>query len=48
MIDQITIPLREYQALRQDRYKLWALEGAGVDNWEGFDDAMEAIESDEN
>ena len=34
----------EYESLLQDRMKLRALEGAGVDNWEGYDIAMEMLE----
>jgi hypothetical protein len=34
----------EYESLLKDRDKLRALEGAGVDNWEGYDIAMEMME----
>lgn len=30
--------------LMDDQLKLLCLEGAGVDNWQGFDDAMDAYE----
>lgn len=38
----VTIPLNEYLQLIDDREKLYALEGAGVDNWEGYDEARAA------
>lgn len=31
----------ELEEIRKDRLKLRALEAAGVDNWEGYDYAME-------
>jgi hypothetical protein len=40
-VDQfITITTKEYESLLDDSKKLEALEGAGVDNWSGFDIAM--------
>jgi hypothetical protein len=40
----VTIPKSEYDELLHDSKKLNALESAGVDNWEGYDFAMEAME----
>lgn len=37
----VTIPLAEYQQLQACKAKLYALEAGGVDNWDGYDDAME-------
>lgn len=37
----ITIPQEEYDQLIKDQNMLIALQGAGVDNWEGYDAAME-------
>ena len=37
----IVIPKKEYDGLLDDENKLNCLEGAGVDNWQGYDDAME-------
>lgn len=41
--DTVTISRAEYEQLLADQAKLHALEGAGVDNWTGYDDAMEAL-----
>lgn len=41
--DQVTIPAQELEELREDQRKLNALETAGVDNWEGYDNAMEIL-----
>ena len=40
--ETINISLKEYEDLIDDSLKLSALEGVGVDNWCGWDDAMEA------
>lgn len=37
----ICIPLSEYAALQKDSMFLAALEAAGVDNWSGYDMAVE-------
>ena len=39
--ETITITKKEYQSLLQDSKWLQALEGAGVDNWSGYDYARE-------
>lgn len=44
LIEEGFIPTKGYESLLEDRDKLCALEGAGVDNWEGYDDAMESLE----
>jgi hypothetical protein len=41
MNEEITIPRDEYESLLRDRKKLQCLQGAGVDNWEGYDIAMD-------
>jgi len=40
--ETVTISKKEYDDLLDDSLKLSALEGVGVDNWCGWDDAMEA------
>lgn len=39
--ETITISKKEYEQLLKDRNKLQALEEGGVDNWQGYDYAME-------
>jgi hypothetical protein len=39
----ITISLDEYVKLLEDSKFLTCLLGAGVDNWEGYDDAQEML-----
>ena len=41
MEETVTISKKEYESLLEDSKKLTALENAGVDNWEGFDEARE-------
>ncbi len=43
LMDEVTITREEYDSLRQASETLQALEDAGVDNWEGYELAMEAI-----
>ena len=45
--DTITITLAEYNSLLHDQRKLTCLEGAGVDNWDGYDSAMDMLEEEE-
>ena len=40
----IEIPIKEYEELIRDQIILCALEAEGVDNWEGWDIAMEELE----
>lgn len=42
--DSIRITKKEYEGLNKDSRILLALQGAGVDNWEGFDSAMEMLD----
>ena len=39
----IAIPVDRYEQLLEDSLWLSALRGAGVDNWEGYDYAMELL-----
>lgn len=39
----VTIPKSEYDQLMHDADKLSCLEALGVDNWQGYDDAMEML-----
>lgn len=43
----VTITQKEYDYLNDRDWKLICLEGAGVDNWEGYDFAMEQYNTDE-
>lgn len=45
--ETVMISKREYYRLKQSYEVLMALEGAGVDNWEGYSYAMEALEESE-
>jgi hypothetical protein len=38
---KITIDKKQYDSLCDDSNKLMFLEAHGVDNWQGYDDAME-------
>ena len=40
----ISITKAEYDALAADSRFLAALEGAGVDNWDGYDNAQDMLE----
>ena len=40
-VEMVTIPSDEYDELRERDQFLDALEVAGVDNWEGYDMAMD-------
>lgn len=41
----VTITQEEYDDLIEDAKILQVLRGSGVDNWEGYDGAMEALDS---
>ena len=43
-MSRVTIPTEEYEALLADSRLLVALQNAGVDNWEGYEFAMEALD----
>jgi hypothetical protein len=47
-IDMVSISNDRLQELLKAEAKLIALEAAGVDNWEGYDEAMEILEEMEN
>lgn len=44
--DVVTIGAEELHDLRQEAKMLRALEAAGVDNWSGYDHAMEIMRED--
>lgn len=44
--ETITIPLKEYNDLIDSQAWLDALESAGVDNWSGYDYAVELYKED--
>jgi len=46
-VDIITISLKEYESLLDSQRWVDALENAGVDNWEGYDFAVELYKEDE-
>ena len=48
MEETITISKKEYESLLEDQKLLQCLQDAGVDNWEGYDYAMEMMEDVEN
>ncbi len=48
MSDMIEITYEEYKRLLEAERMLNALEGAGVDNWEGYDYAMEMLEQEDD
>jgi hypothetical protein len=41
MMETVTIYKTEYEDLLEDQKLLLCLQGAGVDNWQGYDYAME-------
>lgn len=43
----ISIPIEEYKKLLDDSEFLGALRAAGVDNWDGYDYALELMDDDE-
>lgn len=43
MEEMIEITLKEYNSLVEDSIMLEALQCAGVDNWQGYDFAMETF-----
>lgn len=46
--ETITIPIEKYYRLRDAAWRLNALENAGVDNWDGYDYAVELLEGTED
>lgn len=45
---KVIIPLSEYKKLKADEQLLQALDECGVDNWEGWSDACDLVESQED
>ncbi len=43
----VTITEEEYQSLKEDARLLQCLRAAGVDNWEGWDDAIDIFNEEE-
>ena len=41
--ESITIPITEYESLIKDAFFLQCLESGGVDNWEGYEEAIEIL-----
>ena len=48
LADTVTITKEEYDSLLASERMLLALEGAGVDNWDGYEFAVESLEEDED
>ena len=44
MEETITISKKEYESLLEDQKLLQCLQGAGVDNWSGYDYAIEMMQ----
>lgn len=42
-METVTIPKTEYDELCRTKAIYYALSAAGVDNWEGWDDAMDML-----
>ncbi len=42
--EMISIPASEYEDLKEDQRLLDCLRGAGVDNWEGYSEAVALFE----
>ena len=45
IVKRITIDFEEYEELLRHDRKLEALESAGVENWNGYTDAIETIQT---
>ena len=46
--ETVTISKDKYDRLQYDSEKLNCLDACGVDNWSGWDDAMEMLHGEEN
>lgn len=44
ILETIVLSAKEYNRLLEDSKLLAALEAAGVDNWDGYEDALEYME----
>jgi hypothetical protein len=42
--EMVTIPKAAYEALLEQSFMLEALDGAGVDNWDGYEFALDDVE----
>ena len=40
MVDKVTLSIDQYNRLTEDAFKLQFLLAHGVDNWEGYDEAL--------
>lgn len=40
--EEVKVNRKVYEALLESQSRLWRLEAAGVDNWDGYDYAMQA------
>lgn len=47
-METVTISKTEYDQLIKDQLELEALYAGGVDNWEGYDEAIGTIQEDED
>jgi hypothetical protein len=47
-LTEVTIPARRFKELTDAEATLNALEAAGVDNWEGYDHAMDILNETED
>jgi hypothetical protein len=45
--ETVTISKKEYESLLEDSEMLLALQNAGVDNWDGYDYALELLKEKE-
>ncbi len=45
--ETVTITKKEYDSLVEDSDFLNALQGAGVDNWEGYSEALKMLDDDD-
>ena len=43
--EQVTISAELYEELKEDSKLLRALQAAGVDNWDGYDHALDILDS---
>jgi len=46
--EEVTISKREYETLKLAQRKLEALRAAGVDNWEGYSEAIRLVHQEED
>jgi hypothetical protein len=46
-MDVVRVPVAEYRRLKERDEELSALEAYGVDNWDGYGEALRSLDSDE-